>query len=32
VIQAAMGWEDIHLHEFTIRGQCYGSLLHALFR
>jgi len=24
VIQAAMGWEDIHLHVFTIRGQWYG--------
>jgi hypothetical protein len=24
VIQAAMGWEDIHLHQFFIRGQCYG--------
>ena len=24
VIQAAMGWEDIHLHQFTIRGQWYG--------
>jgi hypothetical protein len=21
VIQATMGWQDFHLHEFTIRGQ-----------
>ena len=24
VIQAVMGWEDIHLHRFAIRGQWYG--------
>ena len=24
VIQAAMGWEDIHLHRFEIRGESYG--------
>lgn len=24
IIQTAMGWEDIHLHQFTIRGQWYG--------
>ncbi len=23
-IRAAMGWEDIHLNRFTIRGQLYG--------
>ncbi len=23
-IQATMGWEDIHLNRFTIRGQLYG--------
>jgi hypothetical protein len=25
VIQAVMGWEDYHLHEFTFRGQHYGD-------
>lgn len=24
VIQAAMGWEDLHLHEFEIAGTRYG--------
>ncbi len=24
VIQAAMGWEDVHLHEFEIAGHRYG--------
>ena len=24
VIQDAMGWGDLHLHQFTIRGQSYG--------
>ena len=24
VIQAAMGWKDIHLHRFEIRGESYG--------
>ena len=24
VIQATMGWGDVHLHQFTIRGQIYG--------
>jgi hypothetical protein len=27
-IQAAMGWEDIDLHQFTIRGQWYGVPRH----
>lgn len=25
VIQAAMGWEDVHLHEFEIAGHRYGA-------
>ena len=25
VIQAAMGWEDVHLHEFEIAGHRYGE-------
>src|ERR1700749_2785197 len=25
VIQATMGWQDYHLHEFTIRRQVYGD-------
>jgi hypothetical protein len=25
VIQASMGWEDYHLHEFDIRGESYGN-------
>ena len=25
VIQTVMGWEDAHLHEFTIRGRRYGE-------
>ena len=25
VFQAAMGWEDIHLHSFEIGGECYGT-------
>lgn len=25
VIQAAMGWEGLHLYEFRIRSACYGS-------
>ena len=24
ILQIAMGWEDIHLHYFTIHGQQYG--------
>ena len=26
IIQVAMGWEDCHLHEFTINGKSYGSM------
>jgi hypothetical protein len=26
VIQAAMGWLDYHLHEFTVSGHTYGVL------
>src|SRR6266436_9095184 len=25
IIQAVMGWQDYHLHEFTIDGQAYGD-------
>jgi hypothetical protein len=25
IIQAVMGWQDYHLHEFTINGQAYGD-------
>jgi len=25
-IQAAMGWEDAHMHEFKIVGECYSNL------
>ncbi len=25
IIQVAMGWENYHLHEFTIKGQNYGD-------
>lgn len=25
VIQAAMGWQDYHLHEFTVGGRVYGD-------
>ena len=24
ILQCAMGWEDSHLHQFTIRGKRYG--------
>lgn len=24
-IQDAMGWENMHLHQFTIQGDCYGN-------
>lgn len=24
-IQDAMGWENMHLHQFTINGNCYGN-------
>ena len=26
IIQAAMGWTNSHLHQFTIEGQVYGVL------
>lgn len=25
IIQRAMGWQDYHLHMFTIAGQIYGD-------
>ena len=25
IIQAVMGWQDYHLHEFTVSGQAYGD-------
>jgi hypothetical protein len=25
VIQAVMGWQDYHLHEFTVAGRVYGD-------
>ena len=24
VLQVVMGWEDCHLHQFIVRGECYG--------
>lgn len=26
LIQDAMGWEDGHLHQFTVNGNCYGDI------
>jgi hypothetical protein len=26
ILQAVMGWEYYHLHQFIIRGDCYGTL------
>jgi hypothetical protein len=26
VLQVVMGWEDCHLHQFIVRGECYGTL------
>jgi hypothetical protein len=29
-LQAVMGWNDIHLHQFEARGVCYGPTSHGL--
>ncbi|MGA7965646.1 MAG: plasmid pRiA4b ORF-3 family protein [Gammaproteobacteria bacterium] len=26
ILQIAMGWEEAHLHQFIVNGECYGTL------